>query len=237
MSILGPLDPVLTQALSSPSGPEDSGWHTGIVRSWDELSGVNVVEVNGIALTNLKSSQAGIGVQYGTGDNVLVLRKQTQYVVMGLLNLPGSQAANQIRYAETTALETTTNTSYTTLATVGPTLSNVLIGSGRRFLLTVNCQVQCLCGNTVTPTHDIGGWMTVNITGASTIPIVGTTGAFWRTATNQFGGGMAYVTRSFVLTQANGVNAGLHTFSTQYRANDATFACGFADRNITVIPF
>lgn len=237
MSILGPLDPVLTQALSSPSGPEDSGWHTGIVRSWDEASGVNVVEVNGIALTNLKSSQTGIGVQYGPGDNVLILRKQTQYVVMGKITQIGQQAPDQIRYAEVTTQQTTTSTTYTDLATVGPTLDNVVIGSSRRILLIVNCGIQALMTNNTTPSTDVGGNMTVNITGASTLAVVGTVGATWRTPTNNFGGGNGGFTRTWVMTAANGINQGIHKFQAQYKSNVAGVACGFDGRNITVIPF
>lgn len=236
MSILGPLDPVLTQALSSPSGPEDSGWHTGIVRSWDELSGVNVVEVNGIALTNLKSSQTGIGVQYSTGDNVLILRKQTQYVVMGLLNLPGTQSANQIRYAEVSTPEATASTTYTDLATVGPTLSNVLIGSARRFLLMVNCRV--FVSGTVAANTLVGGDMTVNITGASTLAVVGTVSGIWmgNGVANGTGGGGHFI-RTWVMTSSNGINQGLHTFTAQYRSRLAAPTAQFSDRNITVIPF
>lgn len=237
MGILGPLDPVLTQALSAPSGPDDSGWHTGIVRSWDESSNTNVVEVNGIALTNLKSSQTGIGVTYGAGDNVLILRKQTQYVVMGKMSVPGAALPDQIRYAEISQLETTASTSYVDLATVGPTLDDVLIGSSRRFLLITNIFVKALNLVANLPSQSIGGFMTVNITGASTIPVVGTVEGSWVIPTNAFGGGTGHYSRMFVMTAANGVNPGLHSFSTKYQSKTAAVACGFANRNITVIPF
>lgn len=234
MAILGPLDPVLTQALASPSGPEDSGWHTGIIRNWDESSGVNVVEVNGVQLFNLKSVQSGIGVRYDVGDNVMILRKQTQYIVMGKITLPGAGAPDQIRYGEVATLQSTASTTFTDLATVGPVINNVVIGSSRRFLLITNGYLTC--GGTASNAF-IGGEMTVNITGASTIPVVATARASWLAQTTPNTGGATQVCRTFVMTSANGVNAGSHTFSAQYRSFFASPTCSFGDRAITVIPF
>lgn len=234
MAILGPLDPVLTQALSSPSGPDDSGWHTGIIRNWDESSGVNVVEVNGIALTNLKSTQSGIGVRYDVGDNVLILRKQTQYVVMGKITIPGAGLPDQIRYGEVSTQQATGSTTFVDLATVGPVMNNVIIGSSRRFLLIVNASIQC---SGTASNQFIGGEMTVNITGASTIPVVGTARASWIAQTTPITGGLVSVCRTFVMTSGNGVNPGSHTFTAQYRSFLASPTCAFGDRAITVIPF
>lgn len=231
MSILGPLDPVLTQALASPSGPEDSGWHTGIVRSWDESSGVNVVEINGIALTNLKSVQSGIGVQYNAGDNVLILRKQTQYVVVGLVQSPGGQQSTQIQAGYISTTESTASTSKVNLATVGPVV-NVNIGSSRRCLVLA---AVFMSASAVNINAYFGGAAYVDISGATTrtnsvqvIKQFFCSGA----ASEGFGETMSYAQLQV------GLNPGPTTFSMLYSGGPAAgITTSFSSRSLVVIPF
>jgi len=227
---------LITAGMRGPTGPEDAAFHTGVIQSWDESSGLNSVAINGVVLSNLRSVQSGIGVQYQVGDVVMVVRKQTQYFILGKVAAPGGSAANQIRYAEVSTLETTASTSYTDLATSGPIATNVYIPSSRRILLIVNCGIQAFAA-APSGTLDIGGSATINITGDSTLNVVGTVETTWRVGTANQGGGRTQVTRTWVMTAGNGINQGNHTFSMQYISKQSTVACGFFSRNFTVIPF
>lgn len=98
----GGMDVLLAQALAAPSGNEDQSWHMGIVKSWDDLSGVNTVQVNGVIIPNMKSIVGGVGASYKTGDTVMVQRKQTQYVIHGKLQSPGISSGSTPAYADAT---------------------------------------------------------------------------------------------------------------------------------------
>lgn len=82
---------LLASALGPTTGPEDWAAHTGTVASWDPTSMVNTVIVNGVLLSNLRALQSGIGLNYSAGDTVMVIRKQTQYFVLGKVAAPGTQ--------------------------------------------------------------------------------------------------------------------------------------------------
>jgi hypothetical protein len=88
---------LITAGMRGPTGAEDAAWHTGTVLSWDESSGVNSVLVGGTAIPNLKTVQAGIGIQFQPGDTVMIVRKQTQYFVLGKETAPGGNNANLIK--------------------------------------------------------------------------------------------------------------------------------------------
>ena len=81
---------LISAGMRSPTGPSDTAFYTGKVMSWDNLSGANSVMVNDVILSNLSAMQMGIGLSYGKGDVVLVMRKQTQYFIVSKIGVPGS---------------------------------------------------------------------------------------------------------------------------------------------------
>lgn len=81
---------LITQGIRGPVGPEDSAWHVGKILSWSSSTGLNTVFVNGSTLTNLKALAPSIGTEYTAGQDVLIIRKQTQYVIIGPVTTPGS---------------------------------------------------------------------------------------------------------------------------------------------------
>ena len=93
------IDVLLAQALAAPSGNEDQSWHMGRVLTWDDISGVNTVQVNGTVIPNMKSIVGGVGASYKPGDNVMVQRKQTQYVIHGRLQSPGVSSGSTPKYS------------------------------------------------------------------------------------------------------------------------------------------
>lgn len=224
----------MTAGFAPPTGPEDVAFHTGQIVTWDDLSGVNTVTVNGVVLSNLKVVQSGIGLSYFAGDVVVIMRKQTQYFILGKVGSPGVGAANQIQSATISTFESTAATSFTDLATVGPSVT-VNIGSSRRCLLITGAIIYCT-GNPVG--QFIGGSIGAQITGASAIgPGFGALqNAFSANATS--GAGLQnYATRVSLITAADGLNAGSNTFTCKYYSQLSSPTCGFSARNITVIPF
>ncbi|NBH01931.1 hypothetical protein [Amycolatopsis sp. SID8362] len=220
-------------AAATPPGGSDIAHYTGQILSWDELTGLNSVLVNGATVSNLRVIRGGIGLAYQPGDTVLIEKRMSQWYILGNVGAPGAGAANQIGSAEVTTSETTGSTTYTDLATPGPSLT-VNIGSSRRCLLMVGARISC--AGTASNAY-IGGSATANVTGASNIPIVGTVSLGVLAQTSPVAGGVGTFTRNFVLTAANGLNQGANTFTMQYRSNFASPVCGFSERNITVIPF
>jgi hypothetical protein len=79
---------LITQGVRGPQGAEDVAIHTGVVKSWTPAT--NVVTINGVDIPNVKSLQSGIGVTYYAGDVVMIVRKQTQYFVLGRVSSPGA---------------------------------------------------------------------------------------------------------------------------------------------------
>lgn len=225
---------LMIAGLTPPSGNGDIGFHQGVIQSWDELSGVNTLTVNGSTVSNVKTFQTGIGVPYFAGDVVGLFRFQSTYFILGKVTAPGGTQANQIKSATVDTYQTTGSTSFSDLATVGPQVT-VNIGSSRRCLVLHGARVSC-SGNPVA--QYIGGSVGFQVTGASSI------GAGFGAMVEQLsanatsGAGFTiHTTKSTLLTSADGLNAGSNTFTCKYYSEVATPVTGFAVRTITVIPF
>lgn len=103
---------LLAQGAEPPQGPQDSGFYTGLVLSWDRLTGSNVIEIAGQTFVDLKSVQSTAigGAWYQAGDTVLVIRKQSQWFVLGKVTTVASGAASGFQ-SNTTGADVTMNTS------------------------------------------------------------------------------------------------------------------------------
>jgi hypothetical protein len=85
---------LLTQGIQGPTGADDSGWHVGTIVTWDTSTGLNSVKILNTTLTNLKALTPSIGTEYAPGQTVLVVRKQTQYFILGPVTVPGSAGSS-----------------------------------------------------------------------------------------------------------------------------------------------
>ena len=224
---------LLTQGIAPPQGSADIGFHTGVIVSWDESSGTNVVTVQGVNMSNLNALQGGIGVLYQPGDVVGLIRFQTTYFVLGKVAAPGAGAANQIRSNEIDVTVNQPLQGYGDLTgSVGPTLNNVYIGSSRRCLVMVGCQMEV---------NDSWGKMGFQVSGASTLAPVDIHAAMMGTFAglqDSLGSVMTHV----LLTSADGLNQGFHTFQAKYAivnggGSPAGTGAVFRSRILTVIPF
>ncbi|QRP48012.1 hypothetical protein [Amycolatopsis sp. FDAARGOS 1241] len=218
---------LIAEAGQGPSGARDLSNYTGQIVAWDEISGTNVVHVNGGDIPNMRVVASGIGLAYEVGDVVNITARGTQWFINGKVGAPGAGAGNQIASGDVPADQSTSSTTYTDLATFGPQVT-VTIGSSRRALVLLSAFFQ-LVSNDV---NYAGGWMGFTVTGASSIGVNRTIQAQIAAA-----GLGTFGSRAMLFTAADGLNAGVNTFTCKYRADNSTYPCTFGSRNITVIPF
>jgi len=226
------LTDILVAAIQPPSGNGDIGFHMGLIISWDEITGSNVVHVNGTDIEDLRIIQSGIGVQLQPGDTVALMRFQTTYFITGKVAAAGASAAQQIRSASVnTPVNGFSSSTYVDLpGSFGPEVPDVTIGSSRRCLVLVSSAVYG---------SQSFGYMSFRVTGASTIspsvPNVAFMGNEGPAIVVSGGNAMA----STLLTAADGLNAGLNTFTAKYATSvtGTGTAADFSNRVITVIPY
>ncbi|WP_329068994.1 hypothetical protein [Amycolatopsis sp. NBC_01480] len=217
----------MAAGLAQPTGSDDTGLYTGVILTWDESSGVNTVNINGVPMSNLRVIQSGIGLVYQPNDTVIVQRKGTQYFIMGKVAAPGAGASGQIQSQDLTANEDTTSTSFVDLPTFGPSVT-VYVGSSRRVLVLVSATFTSLAWNASAYT---GGRSGVQVSGASSIaPSRTISGLALNTGIQATG------SRAMMFTATDGLNVGSNTFTMKYRAETAD-GVRIGARNLTVIPF
>lgn len=209
------------------------GFHTGVIRSWDELTGANTVEVGGTSLTNLSVLSAAGTIHLRAGDTVAVMRVRTQYFILGKIAAPGASAAERIASDRVARMDQVPTTdTFVDLPSYGPEVS-LYIGSSRRALVIHSAEFSI--GGVV----DVGQWgeghQAVQITGASNRPVESA-------VTNAFlkgnAGTASSASATTFITSVNGLREGVNTFTCKYRAT----ANGQQDvvvnnRVLTVIPF
>ena len=121
--------------------------------------------------------------------------------------------------AEVTANESTSSSSYTNLATTGP---SVTITTGTKALVTVTCFMQ---QNSSSGGY---GYMSFDVTGASSISASDTRAVYNRMVYSSDDGMRASVT-----TLVTGLTAGSNTFTAKYKSSPSTTS--FNNRSIIVV--
>lgn len=208
--------------------PPELGLRQGVVIAWDSITGENVVRLGGVDLTDLPTLASTGTVLLGPGDVVGLLRYRSTWFVLGRIGVPG-QGAIGIRAATVVAEESTTSASYTDLATPGPVLNDVLIGSTRRSIVFIEGSASVIDGLAV---------MSFSVTGASSI-VAGGVPAPASIGVPTAGQVVGSISAFTVLTAADGLNQGLNTFTVKYglfsTANGDPAI--FKDRKIALFPF
>ncbi|QFU87886.1 hypothetical protein [Amycolatopsis sp. YIM 10] len=224
----------------APQQSADIGYHTGVVVSWDPISGANTVDINGQQFVNLRVLSSGPGVLFASNDTVVLMRIKTTYFILGRVAAPGAGAALAMR----TAFAANTGTlsagginvwrDLSTGDTSGPVLSDVYISSACRALVILSAYMEV--------GGDTSGMMGFEITGASTIPanyyraIRLSHFTFDPDYDNNIG---ASVSSTFVIdkTILPGLNSGMNTFTAKYTRYSGDGFITFDRRHLTVIPY
>lgn len=212
------LVPLLLQARKSLA------MHQGTVLSWDSSTGTNTVEVGGTVLEDLPVLASTGTVLLAAGDVVGLLRYKSTYFVLGRIGVAG-EGALAIRAATVVAQEGTTSDSWGDLATVGPTLFDVYVGSTRRCLVFVSVEVSYGDGG--------GGAASFHVSGASDIAPDGVQSAF----SGSNAAGSLSAAAFMVLTADDGLHEGLNNFRMKFKRYVGTGEAKFRNRRIVVQPF
>lgn len=220
--------------LFPPDPPSGVGYRQGVVVAWNPATAENQVDVGGTLVDNLPILNTSEALLLQPGDVVGILaagRSASSWAILGRLTIPATpQAATALsairtRSVNVDAFETRTSAIWGDLATVGPVVSDVIVGPSGRCLLFISSTITLLVTSG-------GGEMACQITGATTVPLGDTPPAL---AWYGPAGSGPTMTR---LVLVEGLNPGLHTFTAKYSAVDlgAGGSVRFGRRNLTVIP-
>ncbi|PRX48689.1 hypothetical protein B0I33_104507 [Prauserella shujinwangii] len=218
------------------SGGGDIGFHQGVVTAWNASTGENTLTVAGGVVNNVPVLTTADSIMLNVGDVVGLLRFKSTYFILGRIAPPGGGAAMSMRTGELSATEglSTGNNdptgTWVDLATVGPVVPDVYIGSSRRCLVLIGCAVRA---------NNASGFMSFEVSGASTIAPPKATGL--GVNNHQNGGSTVSATTSAarLLVAEDGLNEGFNTFTAKYwyTVNNNGTGCEFEARSITVFPF
>lgn len=236
---------LIATAMRGPQGPDDSGFHIGTVLSWNTLTGENIIEVQGQQIPNLRTLSSGIGIKYTAGETVVLIRKQTQWFILGKVGAVGGAVGSSLNDSQTNFLGTFgTSGSWNDLPT-GPVTSTVNIGSSRSALVFWRCNIKVRVGDTTfgANIYDPSASADVSfaVSGASSIAA-----GFWAGQQitlqgenyNTGGGGRMVAINSTVsgfmpVAAQHGLNKGQNTFSMKFRSSQTA---EFFEPGITVLP-
>lgn len=224
-----------------PSKKEGVGFRQGIVLSYDQTTGENAVQVGGSIVTDLPILNTSEALLLAPGAVVGILTAGSAWFIMGRLTVPGTAdalsalSALRTESATETNNEAVTSTSYTDLATIGPSVTTT-IGPSGRCLVIVSADIH---GNAVTGQAIAtgSGYMSFAATGANTISAIDSRAALaWLRYNASPNSTMAIDIRvgASRLSLLTGLNPGETTFTAKYR-RDGTGTTEFDDRNITVM--
>ena len=227
---------LLLGGIAAGSGSEIA-FHTGVITSWDELTGVNTVNVGGTDMANLSVLSPSTTIGLRAGMAVGVLRVRSKYFILGKISAPGAGAALATREAYTPELVSTSNSAWVSLPG-GPTVENVYIGESRVALVLLSSAIF---------SENAYSMATISVTGASNIPAAdmksGIANAMFNEANPTAPGLHSAVTVSntIVLTADHGLNTGFNTFTMHYTRRTRsgytpTADAAFQNRRIVVMP-
>lgn len=226
---------LITQGVQGPTGDQDFSLVQGRIVSWNRLTGLNTVELNGGFITNVSALHSGIPTWFNPGDSVQLVRKQSRYFILGKVASPGGTAGSSVQFGTRTGLNTINNTSgsWVDLPT-SPLSQDVYISSSRAVLI--------LWGADIDTNNSMGelGWAVSGATtlnpgsfNNTTVKLSANSGA--ATASTAVS---ATVTGSYVMGPGVGLNAGLNTFTLKARVSvfGTGVNAGFGNVTLTLIP-
>jgi hypothetical protein len=200
----------------------------GTITAWNPVTLQNTVSVGGATLTDLPVLGVAEAATFVPGVVVGLIVAGGTIAILGRLVPPNTadatdaitKLAQQVYTASIATLESTTSTTPTDLATVGPSVT-VPIGASGKALLILSSFISPSVGNE-------GAHMSYASTGANTFSPSGTQKFFG------FNANASWSIAAARVVTLTGLNSGSTTFTAKYQ----TFlgnAVAFAERSITVI--
>lgn len=221
------MDELVSLFQSNPQGFASAVQYTqGTLRSWDPVSGANIVELpGGTQLRNLKILNASVFTILTVGDSLALLLINNQYTIAGKVKSAGN-GLEAVKTAFVSTKEDTTSTSPANLTTVGPSVTTY-IGASRTALILMSARIYAL---------NQQGQAVFDVTGASAISATWPSGITYGPASTASAYSMVTATAQHLYTPADGLNQGMNTFTMKYLSSGGQVV-SFESRRITVIPF
>jgi hypothetical protein len=227
----------------------------GRILSFNPDTFENVIDWNGVRLVDLPVKSATDALTFKPGDTVILSgwdaaggKGVTQWWIDGRLIIPGEGAATQAVEWMTSALgaqvaaavfgnriqaetiadnEATSSTSYTNLATAGPTLTGVEISDTGRALVMLYARMSGQKGGASIATPH----MSYQVSGATSSSPSDLRALQVSSETND----AVYASTAVFLESF--LNEGLHTFQAKYKMGSGQTEARFTQRTLIVIPF
>jgi hypothetical protein len=232
----------LVPLLNGPGG-KGFGVRQGVIVSWDQATAENTVLVGGSLLENLNILNTSEAAILQAGDVVTILTMPGTWGILGRMTIPGTpeavSALSALRTASDSvaAIESTSSTPFTDLATYGPEVE-IVVGASGRVLVTLSASMvyEALRGSGFTTA---GAQMSFEMSGANTaIAFISRAvrgQVSYRTAQvptfDTDIGGQLDASKVLLL---EGLNPGLTTFTAKYAIFGAGAPVSFGNRVITV---
>lgn len=196
----------------------------GIVKSY--TAGAIIVQISGsqvlVNATYLSSYFPNIG------DNVAVLKYDTQWIVLGGFGQTQSRLVPVS--ASVSTIESTSSVTYTDLATIGPAVS-CIVGASGSALVQVTAEMH-VAGAVPGGLGAFASYLITQSDGTNVVTSPADNDSVWVESTDTANN---TVVRATATSFRTGILPGLTTFTMKYRSLGSTVT--FAARNIVVTPY
>lgn len=214
-----------------PSGDRDIGMRQGVILAWNDLTGENLVDVEGEAFQNLDVLVTGIGISYALNDVVNIVRRQSRYFINGKVGAVNGSAGSGIQEAVFGYSDTVASTAGGWVDVPSGVVSiQAYIGSSSKAMVVWRADVSC---------NNSTGEVSWAVSGATNVTVASRAGMSMVMDAATTGTPSTAVKETLCgLYTLRGLNQGLHTFTMKYRV--AVHVSGinvvFGSPQITIIP-
>lgn len=218
-----------------PSGDRDIGMRQGVILAWNDLTGENLVDVEGQVFEDLDVLMSGIGIRYSVNDVVSIIRRQSKYYIQGKVGAVNGAAGSSVQEYRGNYSDTVANTAGAWVdVPSGPATVQAYVGSSRMAIVMWRADIFA---------QNSFGEISWTVSGASSIAAAAWAGM---SIIGQANSGAAAQSTSikatisgfFTMNSSLGMRNGLNTFTLKYRVG--LFGTGinatFGSPQLTVIP-
>lgn len=218
------------------------GFRQGVIVTWDSNTAENTVIVGGQLMTDLPILNTSEAAILAPGDVVGILTFGSTWGILGRFTIPGtaeavsSLSSLRTQSADVASVQSTTSSSFTDLATVGPEVT-INVGPSGRVLVICSADIQAEAprGSTLNTGTALMGY---TMSGANTSAALD--GYATKTSIQYDNVSTSFITTLRVnaamsrVTLRTDLNPGSTTFTAKYKRETAGTAT-FTNRNITVM--
>jgi hypothetical protein len=221
-----------------PSNAPTVGFRQGVVLAWNQDTAENTVQVAGSILTDLPILNTSEAQLLEPGAVVGIMTAGSSWFVMGRITVPGtadaasalSLVSRRIQASSDTAQGTRSATTYGDLtgAAVGPAVTLTVSSSGKALAFWSADH-----GETGGWETDVQDGVSVAVSGATTVAASASFAIGHRLTAQSATGSFSYGTQTTGMHLFTGLNAGVHTFTLEYRSGTGQ-TIQFRERELAV---